>query len=160
MTRFMWCSTRRTVTFNSSRSRRMKIASCSTSSWFSPPAGSSRSRSRGLEISARASSTRLSVPNGRPAAGRCVEEGLAVEEDVAGVEPVEPCDHIERRRLAGAVWPDQAEDRTFPRLERDVVECDDAAEPQRDVLEREQTHSAGRLYGFRSRESRYSCHSC
>ena len=48
----------------------MKAASCSTSSWFSPPAGSSSSTSRGFEMSARASSTRLSVPNGNPDAGR------------------------------------------------------------------------------------------
>ena len=40
-----------------------------TSSWFRPPAGSSSSSSLGLPASARASSTRFSVPNGRPAAG-------------------------------------------------------------------------------------------
>jgi hypothetical protein len=47
----------------------MSVPSTPTSSWLRPPAGSSTSRSRGCPASARASSTRLSVPNGRPAAG-------------------------------------------------------------------------------------------
>ena len=54
---------------------------------------------------------------------------------------VEPRDHVERRRLAGAVRPDQAEDRALLHLERDIVERDDAAEAQRGVLEREETHA-------------------
>ena len=48
----------------------MKRPSSPTSSWFSPPAGSSSSSSRGPEASARASSIRFRVPNGSPAAGR------------------------------------------------------------------------------------------
>ena len=71
MTRVMWCSTSSTVRFNSSRSRRIKPWSSSTSSWLSPLAGSSSSSRRGFEASARASSTRFSVPKGRPVAGRC-----------------------------------------------------------------------------------------
>ena len=70
MTRFMWCSTRRTVSFRSSRIFWMKRPSSPTSSWLSPPAGSSSRSSFGPATSARASSTRLSVPNGRPATGR------------------------------------------------------------------------------------------
>ena len=149
----------------------MNAPSSSTSSWFSPPAGSSSSSSRGSETSARASSTRFSVPNGRPGAGRrrrrrcrrsrasrararasaragsasrvradedVLEHGHRREEldvlerprdpaaddavrrrvqqrlpskiELAGVGPVEPRDHVERRRLAGAVRADQADD--------------------------------------------------
>jgi hypothetical protein len=65
----MWCSTSRTVTWYCARMVLMSVPSTPTSSWLRPPAGSSTSRSRGCPASARASSTRLSVPNGRPAAG-------------------------------------------------------------------------------------------
>ncbi len=44
--------------------------SSSTSPWVSPAAGSSISRNRGRAASARAISSRFSVPNGSPAAGR------------------------------------------------------------------------------------------
>ena len=192
------------VSFSSSRSRRMNAASSPTSSWLSPPAGSSSSSRRGFETSARASSTRFSVPNGSPAAGRLGDAGdadeverlergplrgaLALEardacarrrarsrarsssgtarrsgtcaRSRAGstplggvrrsdlpskttspcVEPVEPRDHVERRRLAGAVRADQPGDRAFLDVERDVVERDDAAEAQGDVAHREETH--------------------
>ncbi len=69
MTRLMWCSTRSTVTPRRSRIARRMAPRVATSSWLRPPAGSSTSRSLGLPARARASSTRLSVPNGRPAAG-------------------------------------------------------------------------------------------
>ena len=69
MTRFMWCSTRSTVSSKSSRIFWMKTPSSETSSWFSPPAGSSRRSSRGLATSARASSTRFWIPYGNAAAG-------------------------------------------------------------------------------------------
>ena len=62
MTRFMWCSTSRTVSSKSSRSRRMKSPRSATSSWFSPPAGSSSRSRRGFATSARASSTRFCDP--------------------------------------------------------------------------------------------------
>src|SRR3989442_1852264 len=69
MTSPMWCSTSSTVTPRESRIARRSFASVATSSWFRPPAGSSTRRSRGRDASARASSTRLSVPKGNPAAG-------------------------------------------------------------------------------------------
>ena len=47
----------------------MNAPSSETSAWFRPPAGSSRSSSFGSATSARASSTRFSVPKGSPAAG-------------------------------------------------------------------------------------------
>ena len=48
----------------------MKWPSSETSSWLSPPAGSSSRSSLGAATRARASSTRFSVPKGRPATGR------------------------------------------------------------------------------------------
>src|SRR5213593_3145823 len=70
MTRFMWCSTRRIVSSNSSRILLISAPSSPTSSWLSPPAGSSSRSSRGRDTSARASSIRLRVPNGRAVTGR------------------------------------------------------------------------------------------
>ena len=55
----------------------MKVASRSTSSWLRPPAGSSSSRRRGSATSARASSMRLSVPNGSPEAGRSARSSIS-----------------------------------------------------------------------------------
>ena len=66
----MWCSTSSTVRSNSSRICTIVSPSSSTSPWVSPDAGSSISRNRGRAASALAISSRLSVPNGRPAAGR------------------------------------------------------------------------------------------
>src|SRR5579883_171865 len=60
------------------------------------------------------------------------------ETDLAAVQPFEAADHVERRRLAGAVRPDQADklalaDRKVERLDRD-----DAAEPAREPANVEQ----------------------
>src|SRR5919109_328095 len=62
MTSPMLCSTRSTARSKSSRIERISPASCSTSEWFRPLAGSSSISRRGRWKSARASSTRLSVP--------------------------------------------------------------------------------------------------
>ena len=70
MTRFMWCSTRSTVSSKSSRILRMNSPRSATSSWFSPPAGSSSRRRRGFATRARASSTRFWIPYGSAAAGK------------------------------------------------------------------------------------------
>src|SRR5258708_7065105 len=70
ITNAIWCSTRSIVTFSSVCTRRISRDVESTSSWLIPPAGSSRSKSRGRETSARASSTRFWRPNGRMATGR------------------------------------------------------------------------------------------
>ena len=51
--------------------------SSSTSSWLRPLAGSSSISSRGRSQSARASSTRLSVPYGQPAGGAVGDVGEA-----------------------------------------------------------------------------------
>src|SRR4029453_17181310 len=73
---------------------------------------------------------------------RSSEQPLAVERDLPRVGLVEPRDHVERGRLAGAVRPDQARDLALLDLERHVVESDDAAESPRDVLELEKRQSA------------------
>src|SRR3954451_19439601 len=69
-----------------------------------------------------------------------MQKRLPVEHDVAGVDAVEARDHVERRRLPGAVRPDQPEDRPFLRLERYLVEGDDRTEAKRRFLQREETH--------------------
>ena len=68
---------------------------------------------------------------------RLAQEVLAVEDDAAGVRLVEARDDVERRRLAGAVRPDQPGDLALVDRERDVVERDDAAEGPGHVLDRE-----------------------
>src|SRR5215208_1486295 len=65
---------------------------------------------------------------------------VAVEDDATGVGPVHARDDVERRRLAGAVRADQADDLALSDAEADVVERDDAPEPQRDVLDVEKRH--------------------
>jgi hypothetical protein len=71
---------------------------------------------------------------------RRLQERLPVEEDVALVRRVEPRDHVERGRLAGAVRPDQADDLALRHVERDPVEGNDPAEPASHVPQREQGH--------------------
>ena len=74
MTRFMWCSTRSTVSSKSSRICLMNSPRADTSSWLRPPAGSSSSSRRGFATRARASSTRFWIPYGRAAAGNSGNE--------------------------------------------------------------------------------------
>ena len=89
--------------------------SSSTSPWVSPAAGSSISRNRGRAARARAISSRLSVPNGSPAAGpeHQVAEAELVEQ-VAGVVAHPPvlrgdadaADRLDEPDLALAVGAD------------------------------------------------------
>jgi hypothetical protein len=72
---------------------------------------------------------------------RCrAEDRLPVELHAPRVRLVEPRDDVERGRLAGAVRPDEARDLAFLDVERHAVEGDDAAEAERDVLDREEGH--------------------
>ena len=64
------------------------------------------------------------------------QQALSREVELARVGPVEPRDHVEERRLAGAVRADQADDLPLLDVERDVVDRDDAAEAARDVADR------------------------
>ena len=72
------------------------------------------------------------------AAGPDADQALAFEADVAGLRRVEPRDHVEDRRLAGAVRADQTDDLALGDRERDGVECDDPAEALADVVDLEQ----------------------
>ena len=76
--------------------------------------------------------------------GRLAGDVLAVEDDPAGGRPVEAGQAVEERRLAGAVGPDQRDDRLRRHAEGDVVDRDEAAEDLRDVGGLEQ-HVAARL---------------
>src|SRR4051812_47099755 len=69
ITKLRWCSTIRMVTPNASRITRTSSPRRSTSSWLSPPAGSSSSSSLGSDARARASSTRFLTGNGSPPTG-------------------------------------------------------------------------------------------
>src|SRR5690349_5800771 len=77
----MWCSTSRTVM--SARTSSITPASSSTSSWYRPLAGSSSMSRSGSAANARASSMRLSVPYGRPAAGRAAMPASASRSSTA-----------------------------------------------------------------------------
>ena len=94
-----------------------------------------RHRREELDVLERARDPELDHPARRGAQGRA-----AVEDDVAGVEPVEPGDDVERRRLAGAVRADEPGDRPLRDVQGDVVEGDDPAEAKRRVLQRQETH--------------------
>ena len=73
------------------------------------------------------------APAHDPVRGRA-EEALAVEDDLAGIGPVEPGDDVESGRLPRAVGADQPGDLTLLDVERQLGERDDAAEAARDVL--------------------------
>ena len=62
-------------------------------------------------------------------AGRVVEPGhvLAADPDLAGVGPVERADQVEERALAAARRPGERDELARVELERDVLECADAA---------------------------------
>ena len=68
----------------------------------------------------------------RPRAG----DVRAVELDLAQRRLVEAGEHVEERRLAGAVGPDDRDDRALGDLEGDVVDGDEAAEDLRHVRRR------------------------
>src|ERR1700730_328640 len=103
MTRFMWCSTSSTVTWRSSRMRRIRRPRPSTSTWLRPPAGSSSSNSLGLTASARASSTRFCQPNGRSAALLARDPGQVqrVAEEIAAGKAMAADPHVVDHRHAG-----------------------------------------------------------
>src|SRR5207244_12796422 len=70
--------------------------------------------------------------------GRDAEQAPAAEAELARVRAGETGDHVEERRLAGAVRPDQPDDLVLARVERDSVEGDDPAEAPADVLDLEE----------------------
>src|SRR5205823_4772759 len=69
----------------------------------------------------------------------------AVEEDPARRGAVEAGEHVEERRLAGAVRADQADDRALGDREVEVVDREQAAELLTDVVGHEQVGACGGL---------------
>ncbi len=74
--------------------------------------------------------------------GRVCSSDFPSKTTSPGVEPIQPRDHVERRRLAGAVRADEADDGAVGDVEGHVVERRDAAEPKARVLEREHQSAA------------------
>src|SRR5262249_4722292 len=68
------------------------------------------------------------------------QERSAFEVDRARRGRVEPAQAVEQGRLARAVRPDQTHDLSGLDVERDPVQCDDSAEPDRDVTNAEDGH--------------------
>ena len=64
----------------------------------------------------------------------------ALEEQLARGRVVEPRDQVEDRRLAGAVGADDGEDLALLDAEAHAVDCLEAAELQRDAVDREEAH--------------------
>ena len=71
---------------------------------------------------------------------RRASQVLAVEHDASLVRAVEARDEVEERCLARAVRADQPADLPGVELQRHVGEGEDAAEPPRDVLYRQERH--------------------
>ena len=67
---------------------------------------------------------RETVPG--PPVRRPARDVAVAERDPALVRPVEPAEHVDERRLAGAVRADQADDLAAAQLERDAAERLDA----------------------------------
>ena len=61
-------------------------------------------------------------------ARRVEAHGLAVQEDLSGIGPIEPVEDVHQRRLAGAVLAEQRVHLTAPDVEADVVVRYDAGE--------------------------------
>ena len=74
-------------------------------------------------------------PGRHPLVGRGVGDVEPPEPAPAGVGPAEPADHVEQRRLAGAVGADDADDLQLADLEGDVAQRLHATEADRGALD-------------------------
>jgi hypothetical protein len=79
-------------------------------------------------------------PQAHDAVRRLAEQVLALVANGAAARPVQARDHVERRRLAGAVRPDQPRNLVLVHRERKLVESEDPSEAPADVVELEQRH--------------------
>ena len=59
------------------------------------------------------------------------------DDDGAGLRPLKSGQHVDQRGLAGAVRPDQAEDFAALQGDADLIDGDEAAEPDADRLRRQ-----------------------
>ncbi len=66
---------------------------------------------------------------------------LTLEQDLAFLRRVDPGDHVEERRLAGAVRADDADDLALADDEVEPVEAPEPTEGERDALHLEQRRS-------------------
>ena len=78
------------------------------------------------------------IPTSAMACASQAEEVLAVEDDTALSGLVQPADHVEARRLAGTVRPDEPADVALPDAEGELVEGDHPTEADRDLAHVEQ----------------------
>ena len=78
------------------------------------------------------------MPSSVASCGRADRHRLAVEADLTVVRRVDAGDHLDQRRLAGAVVADEPDDLAGVELEVDAVERLDGAEPLADALQREE----------------------
>ncbi len=68
---------------------------------------------------------------------------LTEDGDLATIRPAQALDDLERRRLTGAVWPENAEDLTGLNVERNAVNCGQLAVSLRYVSHGDRNHRAG-----------------
>ncbi len=114
----------------------------------------SRSRSRSSSPNRRMFWNVRAMPAARDPVRADPGDVPAVEADLARARLVKPGEHVEERRLAGAVGPDDRDDALARHAEGDVVDRDQAAEDLRDVPGVEQQVRAvarGRLGRLRGR---------
>ena len=90
---------------------------------------------------------RAADPERRDPVRRGVVDRAPLELERAPLRRVEPGQAVEDGRLAGAVGADQPHDLAGGHLEGDAVEGDDAAEPHREVADREDRGTAARAPG-------------
>ena len=70
---------------------------------------------------------------------------MVVEQHAARVRRRQPDDHAERRRLAGAVRAEQADDFAGRHVEVDVADDDAAAVGLREILDAQDAHYGGQV---------------
>jgi hypothetical protein len=61
------------------------------------------------------------------------EDRATVDQDGAGARPVHARDDVEKRRLAGAIWPDERHDLARLDVKRDAVESNHSTEADAEV---------------------------
>ena len=70
----------------------------------------------------------MAMPCSRALAGLDRVTGRAVDQDLAGIDRVDPGEHLDHRRLAGAVVADEHQHRAGMGAERHVLKGDHVSE--------------------------------
>ena len=92
----------------------------------------------GLDVEVREQRIALEHHVDRPPVRRHRREIDPVENDPAGVRPLEAGDQAQERGLAATRWSEQGEEFAFKDIEREMIDCGSAAEALGDGLEAEQ----------------------